>query len=87
MALVTTVTVTTGVGATITFEGDAGLSAMRSIANGVQIDATGTINDSEVRVIIPFESINHALTTVESVTVEPVEDDNCVVRTPEGGGQ
>ena len=88
MALVTTVTVITVGGTEFTFEGDAGLSAMRSIANNVQIDATGTVvssNDTG-RVIIPFEAINHALTTVTTIDVDAPEDDNCVVMTPEDGG-
>lgn len=95
MALVTTVAVTTVGGVEFTFVGDAGISAQRSIMNGQQIDAEGTATGSPnpVRVIIPFESINHALTTITTETTPEVEDANCVVRTPaeddedEGGGQ
>lgn len=83
MALVTTVTVTTVGGTTFTFSGDAGLSAMRSIAQGIQIDAMGESSGNEARIIIPFESINHALTEIETAETEPVEDANCV--TDEGG--
>lgn len=92
MALISTVAVTTVGGAEFTFEGDNALSVMRSIANNAQIDATGTDDSETVRVIIPFESINHALTTIETSESEAVEDANCVTRTPEapddgeGGG-
>lgn len=85
MALVTTVAVTTVGGTEFTFEGNAGISAQRSIMNGLQIDAVAA--EANTRVIIPFESINHALTTITTSESEPAEDDNCVVRTPEGGGQ
>lgn len=90
MALVTTVAVTTVGGAEFTFTGDAGISAQRSIMNGQQIDAEGLPDGEQdpVRVIIPFESINHALTTITTETTPEVEDANCVVRTPaaEDGG-
>lgn len=79
MALVTTVTVTTVGGTTFAFTGDAGASALRSISLGAAIDAVA----DDTRTIIPFGAINHALTTVESAESEPVEDANCVVRTPE----
>lgn len=91
MALVTTVAVTTVGGVEFTFVGDAGISAQRSIMNGLQIDAVA--EEAHKRVIIPFESINHALTTITTETTPEVEDANCVVRTPaeddegEGGGQ
>lgn len=94
MALISTVTVTTVGGAEFTFEGDNALSVMRSIANNAQIDATGSSNGDAARIIIPFESINHALTTVTTAEDTPVEDANCVTRTPEadsgsdeGGGE
>lgn len=84
MALVTTVTVTTVGGTAIPFSGDAGLSVMRSIANNAQIDAIAVHDGEGIRIIIPFESIDHALTTVTSEADTPVEDANCVTKTPDG---
>lgn len=80
----TTVNVATVGGTAVLFADDAALSAERSIMNGQQIDATGTVGASEnpVRVIIPFESIDAAATQISHTEDSEVEDDNCVVRTP-----
>lgn len=83
MALISTVAVMTVGGAEFTFEANNALSAMRSIANNAQIDAEGSANGNTGRVIIPFESINNAIPEVTTAEDAPVEDANCVTRTPE----
>lgn len=86
MALVTVVTVTTVGGETFAFAYERAQSALRSIANHEQIDSISVVGGEPERIIIPFESINHALTTVTSEEDPPVADANCVTRTPEGDG-